>query len=133
MLLNKRPTKLDEAIKVASDVEFAFDFGMDGKDHSEELAQVFSLQKQQQADREAIQKLQSAVETLTDRLEKCTLGQPTRQSQVNGQGRGRGRRPVDMTRVQCFKCHEYGHYQYQCPLNERQPVPRKGGDWLQSQ
>lgn len=112
VFLNKRPSKLDEA---TSDIEFELDFGTDGKDRI--LRSLPTVPK-------CNSRLQSAVETLTDRLEKCTLGQSTCQSQRNGQGRDRGCRPVDMTCVQCFKCHEYGNYQYQCLLNEQQPVPK---------
>ena len=35
--------------------------------------------------------------------------------------------------MQCYKCHEFGHIQYHCPLNGQQSVPRKGVDWLPSQ
>ena len=65
MLLNGRPTALTEAIQAAIEIEFALDFGEDDTESPAELAQVFALQNQQQANQEMIHKLQEAVEGLT--------------------------------------------------------------------
>lgn len=32
-----------------------------------------------------------------------------------GRGRGRGRQPFSKATVECFKCHNLGHFQYECP------------------
>lgn len=32
-----------------------------------------------------------------------------------GQGKGRGRTFQDKATIECFKCHQLGHYQYECP------------------
>ena len=134
VLLKGRPSTLDEAIKTASDIEFALDFGDEETvtQQPEGLEQVFALQKQQRADQETVKKLQEAVELLTKQLEAHETRPSTSRQRYMG-GRGRGRHRINMSTIQCFKCHEYGHFQYHCPLNEQQPVPRKGGDWLPSQ
>ncbi|KAI5386919.1 hypothetical protein KIW84_073166 [Lathyrus oleraceus] len=32
-----------------------------------------------------------------------------------GRGRGRGRSSMNKATVECFKCHQLGHFQYECP------------------
>ncbi|KAI5417354.1 hypothetical protein KIW84_042093 [Lathyrus oleraceus] len=32
-----------------------------------------------------------------------------------GRGRGRGRSSMNRATVECFKCHQLGHFQYECP------------------
>lgn len=32
-----------------------------------------------------------------------------------GRGRGRGRMPLNKSVIECFKCHQLGHFQYECP------------------
>ncbi|KAL9235086.1 hypothetical protein vseg_009882 [Gypsophila vaccaria] len=32
-----------------------------------------------------------------------------------GRGRGRGRQPVDKSLIECYYCHNLGHFQYECP------------------
>lgn len=32
-----------------------------------------------------------------------------------GRGRGRGRTPFNKATIECFKCHNLGHFQYECP------------------
>jgi hypothetical protein len=32
-----------------------------------------------------------------------------------GRGRGRGRQPINKAVIECFKCHNLGHFQYECP------------------
>ncbi|KAF1863412.1 hypothetical protein Lal_00031299 [Lupinus albus] len=41
-----------------------------------------------------------------------------RGSMVRGRGRGRGR-SLNRAMVECFKCHQLGHFQYDCPQWER--------------
>lgn len=36
-----------------------------------------------------------------------------------GRGRGRSRQPYDKAKVECYKCHTLGHYQYECPKWEK--------------
>lgn len=37
-----------------------------------------------------------------------------------GRGRGRGRSYQNKATIECFKCHQLGHYQYECPDWEKQ-------------
>lgn len=35
---------------------------------------------------------------------------------TRGRGRGwGGRQPFNKNNIECFKCHKYGHFQYECP------------------
>ncbi|CAL1399684.1 unnamed protein product [Linum trigynum] len=42
-------------------------------------------------------------------------GRSGRGGGYQGRGRGRGGRGWSKDNVECFKCHKYGHYQYECP------------------
>ncbi|GAA0159622.1 transmembrane signal receptor [Lithospermum erythrorhizon] len=33
-----------------------------------------------------------------------------------GRSRGGGRQPFNKSAIECFKCHKFGHFQYECPL-----------------
>ncbi|KAM2672176.1 hypothetical protein EV1_007905 [Malus domestica] len=37
-----------------------------------------------------------------------------------GRGRGRGRQNVDKSTIECYNCHELGHYQYECPQKDKE-------------
>ncbi|KZV14234.1 hypothetical protein F511_44122 [Dorcoceras hygrometricum] len=39
-----------------------------------------------------------------------------------GRGRGRGRPPLNKAIIECFKCHQLGHFQYECPDWEKEEV-----------
>ncbi|KAL4581072.1 hypothetical protein LXL04_017280 [Taraxacum kok-saghyz] len=49
-----------------------------------------------------------------------------RGNSFRGRGRGRGRsqnenKPqFDKSQIECYKCHQFGHFQYECPDNARQ-------------
>ncbi|XP_020271671.1 uncharacterized protein LOC109846843 [Asparagus officinalis] len=34
---------------------------------------------------------------------------------IRGRGRGRGRQTFNRATIECFKCHNLGHFQYECP------------------
>ena len=40
-------------------------------------------------------------------------------SASRGRGRGRGRSSFDKSTVECYKCHQTGHFQYECPTGDR--------------
>jgi hypothetical protein len=37
-----------------------------------------------------------------------------------GRGRGRGRQAFNKAIVECYKCHQLGHFQYECPKWEKE-------------
>lgn len=37
-----------------------------------------------------------------------------------GRGRGRRRTPINKALIECFKCHKLGHFQYECPNQEKE-------------
>ena len=37
-----------------------------------------------------------------------------------GRGRGRGRQAFNKVIVECYKCHQLGHFQYKCPKWEKE-------------
>ncbi|XP_075649764.1 uncharacterized protein LOC142620250 [Castanea sativa] len=37
-----------------------------------------------------------------------------------GRGRGRGRQAFNKATVECYKCHQLGHFQYECPKWEKE-------------
>ena len=37
-----------------------------------------------------------------------------------GRGRGRGRHPFNKSTVECYKCHQLGHFRYECPQWEKE-------------
>lgn len=39
-------------------------------------------------------------------------------------GRGRGRPNYDKSTVECFNCHELGHFQYECPNKKIRSCPK---------
>lgn len=36
-----------------------------------------------------------------------------------GRGRGKGRQPFNKAIIECYKCHQLGHFQYECPKWEK--------------
>ncbi|KAL4586794.1 hypothetical protein LXL04_011438 [Taraxacum kok-saghyz] len=49
-----------------------------------------------------------------------------RNNSTRGRGRGRGRSqgenkaPFDKSQIECYKCHQFGHFQYECQNDVRQ-------------
>ena len=43
-------------------------------------------------------------------------------------GRGRGRKPYDKRKVQCYMCDKFGHYSYECWHNSSSKKNKKGDE-----
>lgn len=41
---------------------------------------------------------------------------------TRGRGRGRGRQTFDKSIVECWNCHQLGHFQYECPKLEKEEI-----------
>ena len=55
---------------------------------------------------------------------KITLDGSTRRTNrgggtIQGRGRGHGRPGFNKTLVECFYCHDLGHFQYECPKKNK--------------
>lgn len=131
VLLKGQPLSLDEVVKAATEVESVLQFGQ--SQQPAEIPLVCALQEQQRVQQETIEKLTATMEQLMKRLDGTR--QPRQESHRANQDqrgsqdqRSRYRRRLDIRDVQCYRCREYGHYQYQCPLNGQQSVPKEGGD-----
>ena len=37
-----------------------------------------------------------------------------------GRGRGRGRQGFDKSFIECFYCHDLGHFKYECPKKSKE-------------
>ncbi|CAL2236259.1 unnamed protein product [Prunus armeniaca] len=37
-----------------------------------------------------------------------------------GRGRGRGRADFNKATVECYRCHQLGHFQYECPSGNKE-------------
>lgn len=46
------------------------------------------------------------------------MGSRGRGRNSNRGGRGRGRQFFNRGQIECFKCHKFGHYQYECPNSD---------------
>ncbi|KAM2121048.1 hypothetical protein ACFX1Q_018896 [Malus domestica] len=38
----------------------------------------------------------------------------------HGRGRGRGRQTFNKSTIECYNCHELGHFQYECPKKDKE-------------
>jgi len=115
LLLKGQPPSLDEAIKQATDAEYALSF----ESNHEEVHHVNAVnQKPPQQPSQQSDQLEIMMEKMTKRLEalETKLQQP----------RVSYRQPKPPKQV-CWICGEPGHLQKDCPLNEERSTWKVGG------
>ncbi|KAM0960124.1 hypothetical protein ACFX2C_025200 [Malus domestica] len=79
----------------------------------------------------SINELQSSLLVHEQRMCRHTVDEQALQATNDGgrkggrssyrrRGRGRGRSGLDKSTVECYYCHGLGHFQWECPKNEKQ-------------
>jgi len=87
---------------------------------------VVSIQESKDTESMSIDELQSSLVVHEQKFKKVcrdneqvfTLegrGRGTHRGRGLGRGQGRGRQYFSKATVECFKCHNLGHFQYECP------------------
>jgi len=51
--------------------------------------------------------------------EKTRRGRGRGRGRGSFRGRGRGRQSFNKDDIECYKCHKFGHFQYECPIWEK--------------
>jgi hypothetical protein len=94
---------------------------------------VCSIEESKDIDAMSIDELQSSLLVHAQRMQGYIVeeqalqithdnnfGKPSRgRSSFRGRGRGRERQGIDKSLVECFYCHDLGHFQYECPRKGR--------------
>jgi len=94
---------------------------------------VCSIEESKDLDAMSIDKLQSSLLVHTQRMQGYIVeeqalqithdnnfGKPSHgRSSFRGRGRGHERQGIDKSLVECFYCHDLGHFQYECPRKGR--------------
>ena len=120
VLLKGRPRSMDDAIKMAKEVEFALQFG-ERPDEPRDICTVNTKPLGAPMDREVIARLQESVEALTKRLDTWETERRTTDN--------RRQEPRQRQDIRCYLCRKLGHYRNECPLNDQQPGSTRGGTW----
>jgi len=123
LLLHSKPTTFTAAVKDATAVEYALEFG--GVEDS--IHAIKPTQPTPELPNATV--LHQKLDALTKRLEslEVTIGKsqaPTRP----GYGRDRGNRR-DRRIGPCYNCGEEGHLRRNCPLNFYGPAPKVDDSW----
>ena len=122
-LLRGKPTTLKQAIKDASDIEYALSF-----ESSPESRKEINVVTQKQGPTE-LQKLQETLDKVSKRLETLELNLSKKEDNAPSRGNRRsGRQTQQNFRQACWHCGEIGHFQRNCPLNYNGPV-QPVGSW----
>ena len=114
VLLKGKPANFQEAVKTATDVEFALSFD----DSTKTSTEICTVQNQSEV---SLQQLQLTVTKLADQVEalqtQLSSGQSTKRV---GQFRDP---PSRARRRRCFACGKFGHIQRECYLNFKRQLP----------
>ena len=84
---------------------------------------VVSIEESKDTRDMSIDKLQSSLSVHEQKFKRTPLEEEMQALNVNVRGRGRGRsfrgrgrgRAFNKATVECYKCHNLGHFQYECP------------------
>ena len=130
LLLKGRPANLEQAIKEATEVEYALHF-------SRETAEVHAVQQSTSDKRldqltQTMEKMALQLEKLEAKLQVESQRLPTPAISDN-RGQGRGNRRNQRRSNCCFQCGEEGHFRRECPLNFREPARKVPGGWQDKQ
>ncbi|XP_076883538.1 uncharacterized protein LOC143532353 [Bidens hawaiensis] len=92
---------------------------------------VCSIEESKDLDEMSVDKLQSSLlvheqkllkkstEEQVLKVEQETTGGRGRGRGRSSYGRGRGRGSIDKSMLECYKCHKLGHFQYECPSEDK--------------
>ena len=123
LLLRSRPTTFTAAVKDATDVEYALEFG------GEEVNIHAIRPTQPTPEPSNAAALYQKLDALTKRLESLEVTIGKSQTPIrSGYGRGRGDRR-DRRIGPCYNCGEEGHLRRNCPLNYYGPAPKVDDSW----
>jgi hypothetical protein len=95
---------------------------------------VCSIKESKDLDTMSIDKLQSSLLVHEQRMHSYALEEQAlkithknngskfgrNSNTFRGRGRGRGRQGFDKSLVECFYCHDLGHFQYECPKKSKE-------------
>ena len=123
LLLRSKPTTFTAAVKDATEIEYALEFG--GEEDGVHAIRPTQPTPEQSNATALHQKLDS----LTKRLEslEVTIGKSQTPNRP-GYGRDRGNRR-DRRIGPCYNCGEEGHLRRNCPLNYYGPAPKVDDSW----
>lgn len=114
VLLKGKPANFQEAVKTATDIEFAFSFD----DTARTSTEICTVQNQSEA---SLQQLQLTVTKLANQVE--ALQTQLSSGQLSKRG-GQFRDPPPRARQRrCFACGKFGHIQRECYLNSKRQLP----------
>ncbi|CAL2226146.1 unnamed protein product [Prunus armeniaca] len=97
---------------------------------------VCSIEESNDLDSLSIDELQSSLlvheqrisrHTVDEQALQVTHGRGRGRNGYRGRGRGRGRFGYDKSTIECYNCHELGHFQWECPKKEKDKLI---GQWL---
>ncbi|XP_065901887.1 uncharacterized protein [Dysidea avara] len=123
LLLRSKPTTFTAAVKDATEIEYALEFGGE-EDGGHAIRPTQPTPEQSNATA-----LHQKLDSLTKRLEslEVTIGKSQTPNRP-GYGRDRGNHR-DRRIGPCYNCGEEGHLRRNCPLNYYGPAPKVDDSW----
>lgn len=141
LLKNSKPASLDEALKIAGEVEFVLNLEKQPLQATSAINAV-KTQEEQRLDslQQAVVQMTKKLETLEAKLSQAPARRtseiaeskpdPGRSASSSGFGpRARFPRRRWQDDKPCFLCGEFGHWRRECPLNSNKPAREVAGGW----